>query len=148
MLGVRLIRCASSGCASAASSTPPTNKTRATHALPRIEPPVGYEGKGGTLELQLDIDVHQHRGLGLFEHDPVAYCTDHHTLYGTFSLSPTHVAAPVGHHIVLVLGFTLGLRRGDAHGQQNHAGQPGPEQLASDAHVHSLCFGGTASRGL
>src|SRR5215213_1389035 len=60
MFGAMLIRWAINGCADAVSTTPPTNKTRATHALLRIEPPVGCKGKGEPLQLQLDVDVHQY----------------------------------------------------------------------------------------
>src|SRR5215203_3244651 len=58
-LGVRLIRWAIAGWADAASARPPANRTRAIHALPRIEPPVGYKGRV-TQQLQ-PVAFLQHR---------------------------------------------------------------------------------------
>src|SRR4051812_32573113 len=94
MLGAMLIFWAISGCDPAASSTPPTNTTRAIRELPRIEPPVGCEGKGDTSELQLDIDVDENVRLCLFEDHAVANRADDHPLDRALSSSPSPFPLP------------------------------------------------------
>src|SRR5690349_11933767 len=95
MFGAMLMRCAASDWVPAMSSIPPSGRTRAGHELPRIGPPVEIQGKGVTLHLELEIDVHQDRRLGLLEDHAVAHLPDHHPAKRTLASAAAHVARPI-----------------------------------------------------